>query len=196
VAEDSPSAAARAHVSLLQDALHCVTQAPLSFQGSVSISRIRAEQPYAVALRNLRPVPLDGPFDVELIAGQAFRIRRYVGLSSSFGIEMISCFYSIATADHIEILTFQWTPEATHSKTFPHVHVGRAIVSDKTLIMPERFRKVHIPTGHVTLAAVARMAIEEFQVKPLTRRWSAVLDDSEHAELGGLDLLPNRNRNR
>jgi hypothetical protein len=182
-------------VSPLQDALRCVTQAPLSFQGDVSISRLRAEQPYAVALRSLHPVPLGGTFGVELTAGQAFRIRRHLALSSSFGIEMISCFYSIATADHIEILTFQWTPEATHSVTFPHFHVGRAIVSDKTLVMPERFHKVHVPTGHVTLASVVRMAIEEFEVKPLTRRWSALLDDSEHAELAGLDLLPSRNRN-
>jgi hypothetical protein len=97
-------------------------------------------------------------------------------------VETISRFYSLLTSDAIEILTFQWTPETTNGKPFPHLHVGRAVVSDSTRILPDRFHKVHVPTGHVTLAAVIRLAIEEFGVRPLTRRWRATLERAEHAE--------------
>jgi hypothetical protein len=41
--------------------------------------------------------------------------------------------------------------------------------------------RVHIPTGRITLEAVIRLAIEEFETPPLRADWSAILDESQAA---------------
>ena len=137
------------HLEPLNSAIGCITQVPLAFQERRAASRFRADQLYTVAINNLRPVGLAGSQDVSITVGHRFRIRKASEHSDDFEAETASYFYSLLTPLEVEILTFQWTPAATTSKTFPHLHVGRAIVSDKTLIMPERFHKVHVPTGHV-----------------------------------------------
>jgi hypothetical protein len=74
-------------------------------------------------------------------------------------------------------LSFHWTPEAVepNAVTFPHLHVGRALTADQAAIRLSDFHKAHIPTGHVSMVAVVRLAITEFGVTPLRPDWGRVL---------------------
>lgn len=168
----------------MRSALRCVTPMHFTLERLAADTQSRDIVTYSLTLSELRPVRLGGRLPLALMAGLHFRIEPAAGYVAP-PIRIMSYFYSLCAADGTEALTFQWTPEATEGKTFPHLHVGRAVVSDKTLVMPDRFHKVHVPTGHVTLAAVIRLAIEEFRVKPLARRWREALARAGRAEVAG-----------
>jgi hypothetical protein len=73
-----------------------------------------------------------------------------------------------------DVLAYHWHLEGTSSVTWPHLHVhGRTDVLD--------LRRVHLPTGHVSLQAILRLAIGELGVQPLRADCRAVLDETERA---------------
>lgn len=104
-----------------------------------------------------------------------------------YQIENLGYFYELLTPAHQEILSFHWTPEATdpNSVTFPHLHIGPAIVAGQTTLRPRDLHKAHVPTGIVSRAAVVRLAIAEFGVVPLRADWERVLRTVEDASTGG-----------
>jgi hypothetical protein len=183
--------ALHAFIEAMQSALRCLTPAPFTLERNIMSLGTRQNPTHSLTLNELRPVLLGGRIAMAIMAGNRFQMQTPNPQSEPMAT-VNRYFYALCASTGEEALTFQWTPNAIHGKTLPHLHVGRAVVSDKTLLLPDRFHKVHVPTGHITLAAVVRLAIEEFQVKPLTRRLGTVLDNSEHAELAGLGLLRNR----
>lgn len=93
--------------------------------------------------------------------------------------------YVLSTDSDREILAFHWTPDMIgNQRSFPHLHVGAA-VSHESSVAPDRFHKLHIPTGHVSVAAFVRFAIQELGVSVR----SGVQAHAAIRELEHLDLL-------
>jgi hypothetical protein len=69
--------------------------------------------------------------------------------------------YELSPEDDREILRFYRTPDATGDTdvTFPHLHIGRAVIGGQAAIRPRDLHKAHIPTGRVALPAIVRLAI-------------------------------------
>jgi hypothetical protein len=141
--------------------------------------RLRTDTPYGVLLSDMSPVPLRSEFPLSLSVGQTVRIQAL--RPGTYATICVQYFYEFATSDGREVLAFHWTPEgaAQGLVTFPHLHVGSALLSESTPIRPRDFHRAHIPTGQVGLSSVVRLAITEFSVQPLIEDWESVI---EHAE--------------
>lgn len=83
--------------------------------------------------------------------------------------------YTFATHHEAEILAFHWHPSGFSPNTFPHVHIGSAMIATDAPVRPRDFHRAHIPTGQVFIEDVVRFAIAELGVTPLRNDWDAVL---------------------
>jgi hypothetical protein len=153
-----------------------VTQARFTLAARM---RLRTGRPYGVLLNDMSPVPLRGDFPLFLSVGQTVRIQAL--RPGTYATTCVQYFYELATSDSREVLAFHWTPEGTAQGivTFPHLHVGSAVLSESTPVRPREFHRVHIPTGHVGLSSVVRLAITEFSVQPLIDDWESVIERVE-----------------
>lgn len=165
----------------LRDAIQCVTFVPLTLAEDFGSRGPTLGHVYAVALNNMDPTPLTSDPLIALTVGQNFRIIRAEGDRGPYRVTTVSYFYSLETADHREIINFQWTPESPRGMTFPHLHIGSAVTRHASLIRPRDLHKAHIPTGRVSLESVIRLAIDEFGVEPKKPAWSDILSTSEAA---------------
>ena len=62
--------------------------------------------------------------------------------------------------------------------TFPHAHIGAAMVSREAPVRPRDFHRAHIPTRSITLEEIVSFAITELGVEPLRADWQAILAKS------------------
>lgn len=69
--------------------------------------------------------------------------------------------------DGSELLSWHWHPQTAIA--FPHLHAAADDLS----------RKVHIPSGRVSIEAVLRMLLGELGVPARRDDWAAVLDEAE-----------------
>ena len=73
--------------------------------------------------------------------------------------------YSLLDRDETELLVYHWQPDA--DRTYPHLHVSAALsvrrraLEDKQAIDLDG---LHLPTGRVSLEAIVRMLIDEFEI--------------------------------
>lgn len=98
-----------------------------------------------------------------------FRIVATDSELEPFRVTTTRYFYTLLDRDHRELLAYHFHPDGAGWCTYPHLHVGTAsgIISGKT----------HLVTGHIALAAVVRMLIEDptIPVTPLRPDWAQVL---------------------
>lgn len=170
-----PNEAFRNDAEGIRDALHCVTQVRLILR---TPRELQLNTPYSIEFNDLDPVKLKGEHGLGLRVGQVVRIVEISpdDLLNRFQVSTVEYFYELSSEDQ-EILGFHWVPntEGKDAVTFPHLHVGRALVGEQRLIRPDDFHNLHIPTGRVSLESVLRLAIMEFQVQPLRRNWDEIL---------------------
>lgn len=75
-------------------------------------------------------------------------------------------------------MTYHWTPNDPNAKrTWPHLHVGSALIDPEARREPWRFQKTHLATGPMHAPAFVRMAVEEFGVQPVVLDWEARIAD-------------------
>lgn len=86
--------------------------------------------------------------------------------------------YSIQTADKSKIIDFHWHPAGSSCVTFPHCHIGGAQLRDDAVLT----RKMHVPTGRITLEYAIRFAVE-IGCEPHNDRWEKVLEGTEAPHL-------------
>lgn len=71
-----------------------------------------------------------------------------------------------------EVVTYHWTPNDPNAKrTWPHLHIGSALIAPDARREPWSFHKTHLATGPMTAPAFVRMAVEEFGVQPVALDW-------------------------
>lgn len=184
----NPNDAFRQFIEPLRDALSCVTQARLT----TSRQRVYAvNTTYTVALNDMNPVRLPstaGTEPVYMSVGQQVRIIQTDDPADPRGpytIRTVEYFYDLRSDEDTELLMFHWTPEAEGDGiiTFPHLHVGSALISRQAPLRPRDFHKIHIPTGRLSVEAIIRLAINEFGTRPLKANWAAELARTEAAFL-------------
>lgn len=183
MAGQTPTEAFHAYIEPLREALQCVTQQRLTLRER---DRLTAGPPYTMALSNMDPVSLKGPFPLRLTVGQIVRIVRTDESDDPrgpFQMRTVQYLYAFSTPQGQEILSFHWTPEAIGANvvTTPHLHIGSVIAVGQTALRPGDLHKAHIPTGSVSVEAVVRLAIAEFGVEPLRPNWEEVLQGTEDA---------------
>jgi hypothetical protein len=76
-------------------------------------------------------------------------------------------YYRVDGPDGVERLSWHWHPAATFKR--PHLHVAALN------------RRRHLPTGRVSLEAVLRLLLAEFDVRPQRPDWDAMLAAGEEA---------------
>ena len=172
----NPSEALAAYVEPLREAIGCVTRSRLTLGAR---ERLVINRPYTVALNNSDPVPLRGTVSVSFTAVQVVQIATVEEPArGAYEVNMLEYLYAISTPTNEELLAFHWTPEHPdeRARTFPHMHVGRALLGGQDAVRPGEFHKVHIPTGgRVSIEAIIRMLIEDFDVVPLHADWRHIL---------------------
>jgi hypothetical protein len=110
--------------------------------------------------------------DLVLEFAHFFRVVEAAGDVGPFRCRVLGYAYDFRHVDGPSVLAFQWHPESR--VTAPHAHVGQ-------YSEPVDLTKLHIPTGRVSVEAVARLAIEEFDVEPQREDWEEVLGTSQDA---------------
>ncbi len=92
--------------------------------------------------------------------------------------------YRILDYDQRELLVYHWQPgQRFAGPDHPHMHVSASInaridaVTRRGIALDKR----HLVTGRVSLPAMVRMLITEFEIAPLRRDWRAILDRTETA---------------
>jgi hypothetical protein len=92
--------------------------------------------------------------------------------------------YRLLDRDQTELLVYHWQPGPDFAgPDHPHLHVSAAVRA-KVDAMTTRtidLDKLHIATGLVSLAAIVRMLIAEFDVAPQRADWRETLDRIEAA---------------
>jgi len=162
----TPALAVAAFKAELQQVLSCVTDAVLGISRS---EYKQANTPHTVSL-GLDSVPLAGPARISLLVDQAYRIKREPSGSRSWVIETAGYRYAIRDADDREVVSYHCHPEGHSFVTTPHIHLGYGAMIGR----PELTR-AHLPTGLINLADLLRLAVEDFQVRPLRSDWGVVL---------------------
>ena len=131
----NPSEAFRHFITPVCQALQCITLARLTLGER---TKIATGVLYTVALNDMDPVPLKGETPMLFSAGLVVRIVEAEGgdPGGRFQVSTARYFYHFSTTENREVLSFHWTPEASDANavTFPHLHIGPAIVSGQTAI--------------------------------------------------------------
>jgi hypothetical protein len=151
-------AAVSAFVDALQQALSCVTPSVLYHSHETG-----ARQALTLADDPVRLASTRGP-RLRLSVIHQYEAVRHDRISR---ISSRAYYYRVDDQDGVEQLSWHWHPAATFKR--PHLHVA---VLD---------RRRHLPTGRVSLEAVLRLLLTEFDVRPRRPDWDGVLAVREEA---------------
>lgn len=144
----------------------------------------QVDQTYPISLNNNDPLQLRSSPAIYLTAGQHIRVVADKESSDQpYRILVEEYWYQFLLDSEVELLAYHWTPEASApgQKTYPHLHIGAAMLSPTAPIFPRTFHKKHLPTGRVSIESVVWFAIEELGVPSLRRNWREVLDRGQLA---------------
>ncbi|MBA3450076.1 MAG: hypothetical protein H0T18_02555 [Chloroflexia bacterium] len=92
--------------------------------------------------------------------------------------------YRLLDRDERELLVYHWQPgDEYQGPNYPHLHVSATLSAQISAIDRRSIDldKLHLATGHVSLAAVVRMLITEFQIAPRRPDWREMLDRHEQS---------------
>jgi hypothetical protein len=162
----------------LQAALNCIVVERLTVPG---VSPHEIDFPYTVTLHRGHPVNLRGPHRLSLVVSQSFRIVEAEGDRGPYRVQTISYFYEVATRAGDEVLVYHWTPETEEGRNYGHLHVGRSCIAEASPLPHDRFHRLHIPTGRVSLESILRFLIEDLEVPSRKENWRDVLSNTERA---------------
>lgn len=99
----------------------------------------------------------------------------------AYRVETTYSEYAIYDHNQRGLLVYHWHPHGTSKTTIPHFHVGSAILDTTGHEIGKIFSRLHLPSGHVTIADVVRALIEEFDVLPIHARWDETLRACQEA---------------
>lgn len=177
---NTPAQAVRRYLAPFNAAMRCV------HQGTLVAARERdyaAGQESAILLNEGDPLRLATavPPAVYLSLGQRFRVVRDDAILPPDGphrVHTLEYWYQFSLDDERELFAFHWTPETTVAgqRSYPHLHIGTAVLATDPPILPGQLHKRHIPTGRVTVESIVRFAIEELGVTPRIDTWREVLE--------------------
>jgi hypothetical protein len=101
-------------------------------------------------------------------------------------IELRMYEYRILDQAERELLVYHWQPGPSfRGPNHPHMHVSSALHAQVNAVTTRAYDldKRHLATGHVSLAMMVRMLIEEFGIAPLRPDWRQVLERAEQTTM-------------
>jgi hypothetical protein len=179
-----PQHAFENYIRQMREALQCITRERLMLANRTE--RISAGPGYPIEFSSDEPIPLrvePGYPPIGFTIAQSVRIMPTGSPTRQerFIVSVVRYTYALTTVDGKEVLAFHWAPDLPIHPAFPHLHVGAINLDPNSPIRPGTFHKMHIPTGHITVEAVIRLAITELNVRPLRPDWEQVLERTEQA---------------
>ena len=137
MAGNIPAAAIQHFVDAFREALHCVTNAP------VTVNRYDpgGQSPLNITVNRGQPISLSGPKRLDLSVAYRYEIVRHA--DGSWLVQPTGYMYDFDGEDGRELISFHWHPLALSLETLPHLHLGIGT----GVLHPNLTRKAHIPTG-------------------------------------------------
>lgn len=122
------------------------------------------------------PHRLVGPARLSIHARMHVRATRHADRPEPWQVLIVAYQYTLLDQDQREILAFHLHPEGQSHIVTPHLHLGAGAGQ-----LRADLGAAHIPTGPVTVAAIARLAIDGFSARPQRADWDGVLRRSDEA---------------
>ena len=162
--ERSASAAVTAIQSGLQRVLSCVSStvvivSPEGHRPTAQTNSLTLPQ---------RTVRLAG--EARISFGLRYTYCVEESLRRAWDIVSVGYYYVLEDQSEREILAYHWHPHIAQIP-FPHLHVGVGAGIGR-----RELSAAHLPTGHVELRDVVRLAVRDFGVTPLRDDWRDLLD--------------------
>jgi hypothetical protein len=101
-----------------------------------------------------------------------YRLDAPPAAERAWWVSTVGYEFRLSYRDEHEILAYHWHPAGNSPVVIPHLHIGGQTT-------PIDLSKAHLPTGHITLIAVLRLAIADLGVQPLRPDWGTILDEAE-----------------
>jgi hypothetical protein len=166
----TPNEALHAYIDPLQRALSCVTQAGLVYRrawpGHVQALGV-SEEP----IRLRRTAGGQAP---SLSVEQQYDLVEASGEHGPWKVSTLAYRYRIDSAAADELALWHWHPKdrqgRPHRYAHPHLHAQAGQLAG-----------LHLPTGRVSVEAVLRLLLNEFDVRPRRDDWQDVLAACEAA---------------
>ncbi len=120
-------------------------------------------------------MPFWGSRQFKLVVIIKYRIVKESGFRGPWATRIGKYEYSVLDKDDREILAFHWHPGQRNTVSWPHLHMGNAILVGTYGFL----HKAHIRTERIALEDVVRLAIEEFGISPVPQHvdnWDRTLD--------------------
>lgn len=163
----TPTEAREGFLAPLRRALSCLTSAQLYVPGAKP-----AGEDEAIVLSE-SPLPLQSSVVSAGLALQLrhnFRVVRDERADPSWHVSTTAYAYRLDLLDGAELISWHWHPGTTGA---PHVHVAVGPIP----------RRVHLPSGRVSIESVLRLLLADLGVKPTRPDYATVLGASEQSFL-------------
>jgi hypothetical protein len=154
--------AVEAYTEPIRQTLLCVTNSIIGYGGGTYLSGNVSTLTFV----NDGVAALHGT-DLGLFFSQRYNFYQDSGGDQRWRVRTRGYFYTVydcQTEHPSEIFSYQWHPELP--VTIPHVHFKRG---------EERIRRVHLPTGRISIESVAEFLIRDMGVKPKRADWEKVI---------------------
>jgi hypothetical protein len=162
----TPQETVKAWASSFQQALSCITLAQFHVDGYRP-----AERPHNGALNGGLVASLDANPSLGVVVILRYRILQESADAGARMVRIVAYRYALLDDAERDILAYEWHPEGTSWVTWPHLHVGSAMLRDGARLSS----RMHLPTGQIGIEDVIRLAIVDFGVRPRRSDWLAVL---------------------
>lgn len=169
MAGNTPAEAVENFIGPLRRVVGCLAQTVLV---ASHYAPVEFDAPRAVVVGGGGQAKIECRDDLILDIAHFFRVVEATGDTGPFRCRTLGYAYDFRHVDGPSVLAFHWHPDSRVRS--PHAHVGQ-------YSRPVDLTKLHIPTGRVSVEAVVRLAIEEFDVVPQRDDWEAVITASEDA---------------
>jgi len=114
-------------------------------------------------------VPLRSLNDLSLWIHLNYRVVALDGRRRSWGVRTTGYVYQLRAGER-ELIADHWHPRGLSPHTAPHMHLGAAAELGFADL-----GSAHLPTGHIGLDDVLRLAIRDLGVEPRRGDWRQVL---------------------
>ena len=128
-----------------------------------------ADAPHALMLADGDAAPLRSLNDLSLWIHLNYRVVALDGRRRSWGVRTTGYVYQLRAGER-ELLAYHWHPRGLSPHTAPHMHLGAAAELGFADL-----GSAHLPTGHIGLDDVLRLAIRDLGVEPRRGDWRQVL---------------------
>lgn len=169
MAGNSPAEAVENFIRPLRRVLGCLSPTVLV---ASHYAPTEFDAPRAVVVGGGSNAQIECRDDLCLEVAHFFRVVEAEGDVGPYRCRTLGYAYDFRRPDGPSVLSFHWHPASRVQG--PHAHVHQ-------YAQPVDLTKLHIPTGRTSLEAVVRLAIEEFEAKPIREDWDALLRESEEA---------------